>query len=83
MCVSRRRLEKPQRSLGGDPKEAQTVGRASVRVKSGVHQRSFLLPYLEHPRKGGGRNLPWVALRAACGPYTFANIRPLDVFTGL
>lgn len=72
--MSRRRLEKPQRSLGGDPKEAQTVGRASVRVNSGVHQRSFFLPYLEHPRTclGWHRELQAgrVPLRIL-GPWTF------------
>lgn len=76
-------MEKPQRSLGGDPKEAQTVGRASVRVNSGVLQLSFFLPYLEYQRKGLARNLPWAALRVACGLYTLVNIRPVDIFTSL
>lgn len=39
--VSKRRLEKPQRSLGGNHKEAQAVGWASVRVNGGSHQLSF------------------------------------------
>lgn len=63
--MHKKRLEKPPEIPGEHPEEAQTVGRASVRVKCGVHQLSFFPPYLEYRRKGLRRILPWTALKVA------------------
>lgn len=65
--MHKKRLEKPPEIPGEHPEEAQTVGRASVRVKCGVHQLSFFLPYLEYQRRDLRRILPGTALKVAWG----------------